>query len=76
MSKDSYLPLPGAILQIKVDNQLKKQQKWYKQYKGKLIYGDTDSVIHFPDLNTSEECWDYSLQIEKEVSNLFQNLWN
>ena len=42
------------------------------QYKGKLIYGDTDSCyIHFPNLKTSEECWDYALDVENSVSELF-----
>ena len=39
---------------------------------GKLIYGDTDSCyIHFPNLKTSEECWDYALKVEEVVSKIF-----
>ena len=43
-----------------------------KYHGGKLIYGDTDSCyINFHHLKTSEECWDYALKVEEEVSNLF-----
>ena len=73
--KRGYLPfLPGAMCTTAKGRQsIEKAAKVIQQqYKGKLIYGDTDSCyIHFPNLKTSEECWDYSLQIEREVSNLF-----
>lgn len=73
--KRGYLPfLPGAMCTTAKGRQSieKAARTIQEKYGGKLIYGDTDSCyIHFPKLNTSQECWDYSLQIENEVSNLF-----
>lgn len=45
-----------------------------KKFKGKLIYGDTDSnYIAFPHLknSTAKEIWDYSVYVAKEVSKIF-----
>jgi DNA polymerase elongation subunit (family B) len=73
--KRGYLPfLPGAMCTTAKGRQSieKAASVIQNEYNGKLIYGDTDSCyIHFPNLKTSEECWDYSLHIEREVSNLF-----
>ena len=73
--KRGYLPfLPGAMCTTAKGRQSieKAARTIQENYGGKLIYGDTDSCyIHFPKLQTSQECWDYSLQIENEVSSLF-----
>ena len=73
--KRGYLPfLPGAMSTTARGRQsIQKAAKVIQeQYGGQLVYGDTDSCyIHFPTLKTSQECWDYSLRVENDVSNLF-----
>lgn len=42
------------------------------EYKGSLVYGDTDSnYVSFPHLATPQECWDYAVNVAKCVSALF-----
>jgi DNA polymerase elongation subunit (family B) len=73
--KKGYLPfLPGAMCTTARGRQsIEKAASIIKGYhNGELIYGDTDSCyIHFPNLKTSEECWDYALDVENSVSELF-----
>ena len=73
--KRGYLPfLPGAMCTTARGRQSIElaARKIQELYGGKLIYGDTDSCyIHFPNLNTSTECWNWALYVEKEVSDLF-----
>lgn len=75
--RKGYLPfMPGAMcttfmgrtnIQI-VANVIQED------YGGMLIYGDTDSnYVSFPKLHTTQEIWDYSVKIAKEVSQLFPN---
>ena len=43
-----------------------------KKFKGKLVYGDTDSnYIQFPHLKTPQENWDYSIHVAKKVTDMF-----
>jgi DNA polymerase elongation subunit (family B) len=45
-----------------------------EKYEGELVYGDTDSnYIYFPQMQNrpSEELWDYSVRVAKEISALF-----
>jgi DNA polymerase elongation subunit (family B) len=43
-----------------------------RDYRGVLIYGDTDSnYVTFPHLKTSEELWDWAIHVGKEVTKLF-----
>jgi DNA polymerase elongation subunit (family B) len=45
-----------------------------RQYKGHLVYGDTDSnYLNFPHLETAKECWEYSEKVATEISKLFPN---
>lgn len=73
--KKGYLPfLPGAMCTTARGRQsIEKAANIIQGYhNGKLIYGDTDSCyIHFPNLKTSEECWDYALKVEEDVSKIF-----
>lgn len=73
--KKGYLPfLPGAMCTTARGRQsIEKAANIIKGYhNGQLIYGDTDSCyIHFPNLKTSEECWDYALKVEEDVSSIF-----
>ena len=73
--KKGYLPfLPGAMCTTARGRQSIElaANKIQSLYGGQLIYGDTDSCyIHFPNLETSKECWDWALYVEREVSDLF-----
>ena len=75
--KRGYLPfMPGAMCTTAKGRQsIEKAASVIQNYhNGKLIYGDTDSCyIHFPHLKTSQDCWDYALKVEENVSNLFPN---
>jgi DNA polymerase elongation subunit (family B) len=43
-----------------------------KEFGGRLIYGDTDSnYIHFPQLKTAQETWDYALEVASKVTKMF-----
>ena len=43
-----------------------------EKYNGELVYGDTDSnYIHFPNLKTAEQAWDYAELVADEISQLF-----
>jgi len=43
-----------------------------EKFKGKLIYGDTDSnYVSFPHIKTPQELWDWAIHVSKEVSKLF-----
>lgn len=51
---------------------LKASEVIQKDYKGVLIYGDTDSnYVSFPHLTTPKELWDYTTYVAKEVSKLY-----
>lgn len=42
------------------------------EYKGKLVYGDTDSnYVSFSHLNTAKECWEYAELVASEISKKF-----
>lgn len=42
------------------------------EYKGKLVYGDTDSnYVSFSHLNTAKECWEYAEFVASEISKKF-----
>ena len=73
--KKGYLPfLPGAMCTTAGGRKSIEKAVDYiqKNYAGNLIYGDTDSCyINFPKLKTAEECWDFSLKVEKEIESLF-----
>ena len=70
-----YLPfLPGAMCTTAKGRQSieKAAHEIQKNHKGTLIYGDTDSAyITFPHLKTSQEIWDYCLEVEEKVSALY-----
>ena len=66
-----YLPLLGAMCTTAKGRQSieKAANEIQKNHKGTLIYGDTDSAyINFPHLKTSQEIWDYCLEVEEKVS--------
>jgi DNA polymerase elongation subunit (family B) len=43
-----------------------------EKFKGTLVYGDTDSsYVCFPHLSSSEELWDYSIDVAKKISAMF-----
>jgi DNA polymerase elongation subunit (family B) len=70
-----YLPfMPGAMSTCamgRLNNQL-SAKTIVDKYKGKLIYGDTDSAyITFPHLKTAHEKWDYALYVASEITKMF-----
>lgn len=73
--KTGYLPLmPGAMCTTYMGRNAvqKAATEIQTKYKGKLVYGDTDSnYIVFPHLVTPQECWDYAVMVAKNVSDLF-----
>ena len=73
--KRGYLPfLPGAMCTTAKGRQsIELAGKTIQErYKGQLVYGDTDSCyIHFPFLDTAEQCWDFCLQVENELLTIF-----
>jgi DNA polymerase elongation subunit (family B) len=73
--KKGLLPfMPGAMCTTYMGrvNIEKVADTITKKYKGKLVYGDTDSnYINFPHLKTAEESWDYAIKVSEEVSALF-----
>ena len=70
-----FLPfLPGAMCTTAMGRKSleKAAHILQEQFKGKLVYGDTDSCyIQFPHLETAKEIWDYSVKVEDDISNLF-----
>lgn len=70
-----YLPfMPGAMCTTAMGRQNINlvAEVIPKKFKGKLIYGDTDSnYITFPHLKTAAENWDYSIKVAEEVTKLF-----
>lgn len=73
--KRGYLPfLPGAMCTTAKGRQsIELAGKTIQdRYKGQLVYGDTDSCyIHFPKLKTAQQCWDFCLEVEKELLDIF-----
>ena len=73
--KKGYLPfLPGAMCTTARGRQsIDKAAKVIQlKYRGKLIYGDTDSCyINFPHITTAQECWDYCLEVENKILDIF-----
>jgi DNA polymerase elongation subunit (family B) len=70
-----YLPfMPGAMCTTAMGrkNNILAANTIVNKYKGKLIYGDTDSsYVTFPHLKTSRENWDYAEYVASEVTKLF-----
>jgi len=70
-----YLPfMPGAMCTTYMGRKAieKAAASIQKDWKGVLVYGDTDSnYVNFPHLQTAAECWDYSIKVAAEVSKLF-----
>ena len=73
--RKGYLPfMPGAMCTCYMGrvNIERVAKTITEEYKGDLIYGDTDSnYLSFPHLTTAKETWDYALQVADEVSKLF-----
>lgn len=70
-----YLPfMPGAMSTTYMGRQnIRLAGKTIvDKYKGRLIYGDTDSAyVVFPHLTIAHEIWDYAEKVAKEVTMLF-----
>lgn len=70
-----YLPfMPGAMCTTYVGRTaIEKAATLIKNdFKGELVYGDTDSnYISFPQFETAEQCWDYAIEVAKKVSACF-----
>lgn len=70
-----YLPLmPGAMcVTAKGRESIERvMQIITEQYRGEIVYGDTDSnYVRFPHLETPEELWAYGKKVSSEVSALF-----
>lgn len=75
--KKGYLPLSEGAASVTAFGRqclLKAVAYIENKAKGRVIYGDTDSVFcTFPHLKTPQECWDFSLELEKRfvTDNLF-----
>ena len=73
--KRGYLPfLPGAMCTTAMGrkNLLKAADYIQSAHGGELIYGDTDSnYIHFPNIDTAPELWDFCFKVEKEMLDIF-----
>lgn len=73
--RKGYLPfMPGAMVTCYMGrvNIEKVANEITTKYKGELIYGDTDSnYITFPHLKTSQETWDYAIEVAKNITKLF-----
>ena len=73
--KRGYLPfLPGAMCTTAKGRQSIELagKTIQREYDGQLVYGDTDSCyIHFPFLDTAQECWDFCLKVENELLSIF-----
>jgi len=70
-----YLPfMPGAMcVTFMGRTNIELTAKVIQEDHGaKLIYGDTDSVyVHFPNLTTAHETWDYAEKVAEEVTKLY-----
>ena len=70
-----YLPfMPGAMCTTYMGrvNIERVAKTIVEDYKGKLVYGDTDSnYIMFPHLKTAHETWDYAEYVANEITKLF-----
>lgn len=70
-----YLPLmPGAMATTFMGRKSieKAAAAIQKNWKGVLVYGDTDSsYCSFPHLKTIQECYDYATKVAIEVSKLY-----
>ena len=70
-----FLPfLPGAMCTTAMGRKsLEKAARILQEkFKGTLVYGDTDSCyINFPHLETAKELWDYCVNVEDKISELF-----
>ena len=70
-----YLPfMSGAMATTYMGRNaiIKAAESIQKEWKGVLIYGDTDSnYISFPHINSIPELWDYCIEVAKQVSKLF-----
>jgi DNA polymerase elongation subunit (family B) len=75
--REGRLPfMPGAMCTTAVGRESVRLagKTIVENYKGVLIYGDTDSCyVRFPHLDNApiKELWDYSTNVAKEVSKLF-----
>jgi DNA polymerase elongation subunit (family B) len=72
-----YLPfMPGAMCTTAIGRETNRSsaKSIVEDYKGELIYGDTDSsYVRFPHLKTAEENWDYAIYVAKEISKKYQD---
>ena len=70
-----YLPfMPGAMCTTAYGrkNIIKVKKMIEENFKGTVIYGDTDSCLAiFPHLNTSSEIWDYSEEVADKITTYF-----
>jgi DNA polymerase elongation subunit (family B) len=75
-AKKGYLPLmPGAASVTAAGRMaLLKTIKYIEEKEGGLVvYGDTDSVFAiWSHLKTAQECWDFSVELEKRFVGLFK----
>lgn len=73
--KRGYLPfMPGAMCTTAMGRRnIEKAAKYiHDKHGGKLVYGDTDSSYAiFPSFESANETWDYCLEVEKDMENLF-----
>ena len=73
--KKGYLPfMPGAMCTTAMGrkNINKVADVIQDEYKGDLIYGDTDSnYVIFPHLKTAQENWDYAEYVASEITKIF-----
>jgi DNA polymerase elongation subunit (family B) len=73
--KRGYLPfMPGAMCTTAKGRQsIDKTAKYISSnYKGDIIYGDTDSVyVHFPHLHDAKDTWDFCVKVESEIQSLY-----
>jgi DNA polymerase elongation subunit (family B) len=73
--KRGYLPfMPGAMCTTAMGRRnIERAAKYiHDKHGGKLVYGDTDSSYAiFPSFESANETWDYCLEVEKDMENLF-----
>ena len=74
-AKKGYLPFtPAGMCVTAVGRQSieKVSQVIQQEYKGKVIYGDTDSnYVIFPEMTKLNDIWEYSIFVAEQVSKLF-----